>query len=302
MLSFLKEEGVSPELLEELERFRKEYPAELLERIPVPQFRYYGREVWEQAAAALLCGKNLLLTGDKATGKNVLAENLAAVFGRPAWNVSFYVNLDASGLVGTDTFTEGQVRFRPGPVYQCAQYGGFGILDEINMAKNEALAVLHAVLDFRRVLDIPGYDRLPMAPTARFIATMNYGYAGTRELNEALASRFVVIQMPAISPENLDRLLLHTFPALRKKYRQQLGQMFFDLQKKCEGGEISPKALDLRGLLDAIDLMWAGIPSGPALDMGITNKSFDSYEQGLIQDVIAARVSSKLTRAELFDL
>ena len=83
MLSFLKEEGVSPELLEELERFRKEYPAELLERIPVPQFRYYGREVWEQAAAALLCGKNLLLTGDKATGKNVLAENLAAVFGRP---------------------------------------------------------------------------------------------------------------------------------------------------------------------------------------------------------------------------
>ena len=302
MLSFLKEEGVSPELLEELERFRKEYPAELLERIPVPQFRYYGREVWEQAAAALLCGKNLLLTGDKATGKNVLAENLAAVFGRPAWNVSFHVNLDASGLVGTDTFTEGQVRFRPGPVYQCAQYGGFGILDETNMAKNEALAVLHAVLDFRRVLDIPGYDRLPMAPTARFIATMNYGYAGTRELNEALASRFVVIQMPAISPENLDRLLLHTFPALRKKYRQQLGQMFFDLQKKCEGGEISPKALDLRGLLDAIDLMWAGIPSGPALDMGITNKSFDSYEQSLIRDVMAARVSPRLTRAELFDL
>ena len=299
MLSFLKEEGVSSELLEKLAQFRTDNPTELPERVPVPQFHYYGREVWEQAIAALLCGKNLLLTGGKATGKNVLAENLAAVFGRPAWNVSFHVNLDASGLVGTDTFTEGQVRFRPGPVYQCAQYGGFGILDEINMAKNEALAVLHAVLDFRRVLDIPGYDRLPMAPTARFIATMNYGYAGTRELNEALASRFVVIQMPAISPENLDRLLLHTFPALRKKYRQQLGQMFFDLQKKCEG-EISPKALDLRGLLDAIDLMRAGIPSGPALNMGITNKSFDSYEQGLIQDVIAARVSPKLTRGELF--
>ena len=170
MLSFLKEEGVSSELLEKLAQFRTDNPTELPERVPVPQFHYYGREVWEQAIAALLCGKNLLLTGGKATGKNVLAENLAAVFGRPAWNVSFHVNLDASGLVGTDTFTEGQVRFRPGPVYQCAQHGGFGILDEINMAKNEALAVLHAVLDFRRVLDIPGYDRLPMAPAARFIA------------------------------------------------------------------------------------------------------------------------------------
>ena len=302
MLSFLKEEGVSPQLLEKLAQFRTDNPPELPERVPVPQFHYYGREVWEQAIAALLCGKNLLLTGDKATGKNVLAENLAAAFDRPAWNVSFHVNLDAGGLMGMDTFTDGQVRFRPGPVCLCARHGGFGILDEINMAKNEALAVLHAALDFRRALDIPGYERVPMAPATRFIATMNYGYAGTRELNEALASRFVVIQMPTISPENLDRLLTRGFPALRKKYRQQLGQMFFDLQKKCEGGEISPKALDLRGLLDAIDLMRAGIPSGPALDMGITNKSSDRYEQGLIRDVMAARVSPKLTQAELFEL
>lgn len=300
MLLFLKEEGVNPALLEGLEQFRKSDSPQLPERIPAPRFHYYGRGIWEQAIAALLQGKNLLLTGDKATGKNVLAENLAAAFGRPAWNVSFHVNLDAGGLMGMDTFEQGQVRFRPGPICLCARHGGFGILDEINMAKNEALAVLHSALDFRRALDIPGYERVPIAPSARFIATMNYGYAGTRELNEALASRFVVIQMPTISPENLERLLTHTFPALRKKYRQQLGQMFFDLQKKCECGEISAKALDLRGLLDALELMWAGIQSGPALDMGITNKSFDSYEQDLIRDVMAARVSPRLTREELF--
>lgn len=300
MLSFLREEGVDPGLLEELEGLRKRDPPELPERVPSPQFFYYGRQVWEQAIAALLRGKNLLLAGGKATGKNVLAENLAAAFGRPAWNVSFHVNLDAGGLMGMDTFSDGQVRFRPGPICLCARYGGFGILDEINMAKNEALAVLHAALDFRRTLDIPGYERIPIAPAARFIATMNYGYAGTRELNEALASRFVVIQMPAISPENLDRLLAHHFPTLRKKYRQQLGQLFFDLQRKCDSGEISAKALDLRGLLDALELMSAGVRSGPALDMGITNKSFDSYEQGLIRDVMAARISPGLTPGELF--
>ena len=86
--------------------------------------------------------------------------------------------------------------------------GGFGVLDEINMEKNESLAVLHATLDFRRIIDVPGYDRITLHPATRFIATMNYGYAGTRELNEALMSRFMVINMPLISQENLDKPLL----------------------------------------------------------------------------------------------
>ena len=200
-----------------------------------------------------------------------------------------------------DTFEDGQVRFRPGPIYQCARFGGFGILDEINMAKNEALAVLHSALDFRRVIDVPGYNRIPMEAPTRFIATMNYGYAGTRELNEALTSRFVVIQMPTISQENLEKLLSTHFPSLKKKYRSQFAQLFFELQKKCDSAEISTKALDLRGLLDALDLIRSGVPAGAALDMGITNKSFDPYERQLIHDMIAARIPSKLRCDHVFD-
>lgn len=285
-----------------LEEFKACCPPEASGRIVKPPVEFIGEEILELAVSALLQGENILLCGGKATGKNILADNLAWLFARPVYNVSFHVNTDSSTLIGTDTFVGGEVRLRGGPVAEAARRGGFCILDEINMAKNEALAVLHSTLDFQRALDIPGYERVPISPAARFIATMNYGYAGTRELNEALASRFVVIQMPTISPENMDRLLTRGFPSLREKYRQQLGQMFFDLQKKCEGGEISSKALDLRGLLDAVDLMWAGVSSGLALDMGVTNKSFDSYEQGLIRDVMAARMSPKLTREELFRL
>ena len=300
MLSFLKEEGVSSELLEKLAQFRTDNPTELPERVPVPQFHYYGREVWEQAIAALLCGKNLLLTGGKATGKNVLAENLAAVFGRPAWNVSFHVNLDASGLVGTDTFTEGQVRFRPGPVYQCAQHGGFGILDEINMAKNESLAVLHATMDFRRCIDMPGYGRIALHQAARFIATMNYGYAGTRELNEALASRFVVIDMPAIAAGDLVKLMLREFPSLKHGWAEQFASLFQDIQRKCNGGELSTKALDLRGLLAAVRLMQAGLEGNRALELGIVNKSFDDFERQLVLDVIRARLPETVSFTDVF--
>lgn len=302
LMDTLRQEGISPDLLRAVEEYRTAHPlAEALRpRIPSPAFVYYGREVWEQALAALLCGENLLLAGGKATGKNVLAENLAAAFGRPAWDISFHVNMDAASLIGMDTFEGGQVKFRPGPVYRCAQSGGFGVLDEINMAKNEALAVLHAALDFRRSIDVPGYDRVEVHPAARFIGTMNYGYAGTRELNEALTSRFAVIQVPAIDGGNLERLLTEEFPTLEKKYREQFVQLFLDLQKKCENAEISSKALDLRGMLDALRLIRKGLRAGAALDMGITNKAFDSYEQGLIRDVIAARIPEKLDRGRLF--
>ena len=54
---------------------------------------------------------------------------------------------------------------------------------------------------------------------ARFIGTMNCGYAGTRELNEALVSRFVVVDMPVISDENLQKLLRRSFPTLKRRGR-----------------------------------------------------------------------------------
>ena len=198
MLDFLREEHIDEGIIQGILEFRNKYGTGNSYSDKTPRYVYYGKEIWEQAAQALLCGKNLLLAGAKATGKNMLAENLAEVFGRPSWNVSFHINMDASYMIGADTFREGQVVFRPGPVYESAAQGGFCILDEINMARNEALAVLHSVLDFRRVINVPGYSRISVHEAARFIATMNYGYAGTRDLNEALTSRFMVINMPEI--------------------------------------------------------------------------------------------------------
>ena len=303
MLNFLRQEGIDESIICRIEDFRRQYPAAAQEeyRIPAPNYHYYGADVWKKALTALLAGENILLVGPKATGKNVLAENLSAVFQRPEWNISFYLNTDAASLIGTDTFKDGQVSFRQGPIYQCAAQGGFGILDEINMAKNESLAVLHATLDFRRIIDVPGYDRIQLSPCTRFIATMNYGYAGTRELNEALASRFMVINMPIIAEEDLVKLLKSQFPRLKDDFARQLAGLFEDIRKKCDSSEISTKALDLRGLMSAVSLVKNGLSMGQALELGIINKSFDDFERQLVSDIIAAKISGKLTAADLFE-
>ena len=302
MDNYLQKLNINENLKKEINSYRESYPVshELLYRIPKPDNLYYGDEIWNQAVTALLCGENILLVGHKATGKNIFAENLAAAFGRPKWDISFHVNMDAASLIGMDTFINGEVTFRPGPVYSAAKSGGFAILDEINMAKSEAMAVLHATLDFRRTIDVPGYDRIDLHPATRFIATMNYGYSGTKELNEALVSRFAVIKMPMISKDNLIKLIQDKFETISEQAAEEFANVFLDLQKKCENSEISSKALDIRGLLDSIALMEKGLEVHTALDMGITNKSFDMYEQTLIKDTIGARISKKIKTEDLF--
>ncbi len=299
----LRDEGINASLLDEIRAFRAEHGVAdaARPRVPAPQYLYYGREIWESAATALLSGEHLLLAGPKATGKNVLAENLAAVFGRPCWDVSMYINVDAASLIGADTLRDGQVVFREGPICQCARMGGFGVLDEVNMAKNEALAVLHAALDFRRVIDVPGYERIYLDDAARFIGTMNYGYAGTRELNEALVSRFVVLDMPVISQDDLKKLLRRGFPTLKNEWCTQFAELFDDLRRKCDSAEISTKALDLRGLLSALRLIERGISTQQALRLGIINKAFDPFERRLVEDAVWARIPKTADRSRLFE-
>ncbi|MDO4321216.1 MAG: MoxR family ATPase [Lachnospiraceae bacterium] len=302
ILKSLEEQKVDPGLLQSIAQFRQRYPVEegLKRRINVPALPYYGRETFEMAAAALLQGENILLTGTKATGKNILAENLAYVFGRPSWNISFHVNMDSSALIGTDTFRNNEVQLRTGPVYDCAVGGGFGIFDEVNMAKNDAVSVLHATLDYRRILDVPGYDKIELHEAARFIGTMNYGYAGTRELNEALVSRFLVIEMPAPTEETLAYILTSLFPDFKKEGLEQVSGLFLDLQTKANNNEISTKPLDLRGLIGALKTVRAGLAPRLAIRMGIVNKSFDLFERELVEDIVMTRIPASWTPADIF--
>ena len=281
-LQFLEEQDISPTLLAQVEAFRQEYPADeaALQRVNRPNIPFYGKEILEMAMAALLQGSNLLLSGAKATGKNILAENLAWIFGRPSYNISFNVNTDSSTLIGTDTFRNNQVELRKGSVYRCAEEGGFGIFDEM--------------------IDVPGYERIDLHPATRFIGTMNYGYAGTRELNEALVSRFLVIDMPALTKENLYRIIRYDYPKIKEEALDAFGGLFLDLQEKADNSEISTKCMDLRGLLSALGAVKIGLTPWQAVQMGIINKAFDIFEREIVSDMAMTRIPEDWTRENVF--
>lgn len=294
---------IKKELEEKIEIFKNSYETDQSVRniIRKPKFPYIGDEVYMEAISAILAGKNILLVGDKSTGKNVLAENLAYLFKRPIWTSSFHVNIDAYSLIGGDSLKNGEIVFRPGPIYKIAKYGGFGVLDEINMAKNEAMSVLHEVLDFRKTLEIPGYENLEVHPATRFIATMNYDYEGTRELNEALLSRFVIIQMPIIKKDDLEKLIKNQYKYMKDEYVKNFTSFFFDLKLKVKNGELLTVSPDIRSLFDSFDLVKNGLNLKNALRLTIVNKSFDEFEKNLITDLINASFRDEIFYRDIFN-
>lgn len=298
----LKQQNVNEKLIEDALYFKKYYKLEdsLQHRISQSNNYFYGREIWDMCIAAILEGENILLSGPKATGKNLLADNLSELFGRPQWNTSFHINTDSTTLIGTDTFIDNEVKLRRGSVYECAIHGGFGIFDEINMAKNDAIAVLHSALDHRRIIDVPGYERITLHPATRFIGTMNYEYAGTKELNEALVSRFMVIDIPSIEEEKLMLILNNEFPDADREKLLQFAGIFLDLQLKSQNGEISSKSIDLRGLIGSLKTIKRGLSPELAINMGITGKTFDGYEKEIVEDIIKTRIPSIWESKDVF--
>ena len=301
MKEFLLDQGVNESLIDELIKFRKFYSMdnEYMDRVPNPKYRYYGGEILSKSIAALLAGHNLLLSGPKATGKNVLAENLAMLFSRPMWNISMNVTSDSASLLGSDTFVDNEVKMRKGPVYLSSEAGGFCVFDEINMAKNDSLSVIYSALDYRRVIDVPGYERVDIHEASRFIGTMNYGYIGTKELNEALVSRFLIIDMPTITKDNLKLILKNEFN-LNDEYLEVFSNLFMDLQKKSLNAEVSSKPIDLRGLLSSIETMKKGLDIKNALEMGVVNKTFDQYEKEIVRDVINSLIKDRVESKDIF--
>lgn len=296
MIKKLQEYGIKESLIDELIYFRKHHDVDtsVKNRVEEPSSFYYGRKIWEMSIYALLNGQNLLLVGNKATGKNILADNLSFAFGRPKWTISFHNYTDADDLIGVDTYKDSEVIFRKGIISQCATYGGFGVLDEINMAKNDALSVLYSSLDYRKTIDISGYDKIDLHDATRFIATINYGYLGTKELSEALVSRFAVIQMPKPNNETIKEILKGQFDKIDEKIVEIIAKVFIDIQLKSENSEISSRAVDLRGLIDSLKLIKKGMSPKDALEICLINKIFDSYERQIVKDVVDLRVDEDL--------
>lgn len=138
-----------------------------------------------------------LLIGETGTGKTSLVKKLAQDEKKTVVRVNLNGSTSIDEFVGKYILKNDEMVWIDGVLTTCMRKGHWILVDEINAALPEILFVLHSLLDDERAILLSEKDGelVKSHKDFRFFATMNPvdEYAGTKDLNKALLSRFGVV-------------------------------------------------------------------------------------------------------------
>jgi MoxR-like ATPase len=144
------------------------------------------REALEIVLAALSLGGHVLLEGVPGVAKTLMANATARALGVEFRRVQFTPDMLPSDVTGTVALREGELRFRPGPVF-----GNIVLADEINRTPPKTQAALLEAMQEGQVTVDGEAHQLPQPFLV--LATQNpVEYEGTYPLPEAQRDRFLV--------------------------------------------------------------------------------------------------------------
>ena len=166
--------------------------------------------------------QDVILVGPAGTGKTQLGFALCETLGwQMPYKVDIYTIQRVTDLFGTDAAADGSTVFRRSGLLEyierarVAEEQGLDthflvILDEINRVHAKANEAMHGLFDATRQVSFTtteGTKTVILPGNIHFIGTMNRGYQGTYELDDAMQSRFAALQLPAM-PEDIEVKML----------------------------------------------------------------------------------------------
>jgi len=157
--------------------------------------------------------------------------------------------------------------------------GGVLVIDEINMASADILALFNSVTDDERklVLTDNGGEHVYACKNFRLIATMNPSYEGTKELNDSLRSRFSVVELGY--NESVEKKL-------------KIDEKVRTLAKKLRDSEEITTPVATRALLRFMKQLTYN--SGDKIARGIFINGFNEYERPVVTEMIKLVLDTKI--------
>ena len=228
------------------EIFKEEYR----EYIPALSKEFMLPAALGSVCSAVAAGDALavLLHGPAGTGKTISCKLMCQAIRLPIMEtINCTENLDE--FVLGKFLPEGEIIvFRESYVTKAIRDGGAVVFEEINFAKPQHIAFLNSLLDDNGFVRLDNGEVVRRNPNFRFFATMNLGYFGTKELNQALYNRFnFVVEVAALSDDAIKRMLVARVPECECVMEKMLG-VYHKLKKKIESEEldvvISPRNLE----------------------------------------------------------
>lgn len=190
----------------------------------------------------------VLLHGPAGTGKTMSCKLICQEIGLPIMaTINCTENLDEF-VLGKYIPQDDKILFKETFVTEAIRAGGAVVFEEINFAKPQYLAFLNSLLDDNGFVRLDNGEIVKRHKNFRFFATMNLGYFGTKELNQALYNRFNgIIEIAALSDEAISRMLTARVPECTPVVDKLLG-VYHKIKKKVESEEldvvISPRNLE----------------------------------------------------------
>ena len=228
-------------------------------------------------AIAIRDNMPVLLIGESGTGKTSAIRYLASTTGNGLRRINLNGGTTADELVGRTLINDRGTYWVDGVLTEAMRNGEWIVLDEINAALPEVLFVLQSVMDDDGYLVLNEKDDKEIvrkAPGFRLFATCNPPeYAGTKEMNKALLSRFGICINADFPPENkeLEIIKHHLGDAIAEsEMAKKLIGMANETRKSKEAGNVD-YAINTRDILHTLKLAQFTEPI-EALALAFANK------------------------------
>lgn len=262
----------------------RKVPEHLAVYIPKPQNFYEDYSgIMKALLIYLSIGKHINLVGDKGVGKNKLIETIAFILQRPLLRLSASRELDKEDITGSRTMEDSNVVFSPEALTIAMEYGCILNIDEINTANPGLLTLLHGALDWSRTIDIPHYKTVKAHDNFQVIATMNEGYNGTLELNQATADRFTTLRLEY--PEKISMILRNVVKTDEEVY-EICDKIFEQLLNGVKDDTLTRECLTVRGFITAIEAFNEGLSLKECLVHNVIGASSDETQRSFINEAI----------------